>query len=484
MVLLKKDSPSRAGNPRSLKKISELSLIPPETLVWLQTKKKLFSFPKGLMTMIRQDVERIYNDELTLRQKQVLRLFLEGNQDADIVEQIGGKDRTLATQHIRNVCRKFNIIPENDTDYRYTLVELFWKAKSEILTVSKACLEKHGIIDNAQSYPYPDRPLKTDSPLYIERPKVESVCLNKWNQDNPLLRIKSSPKKGKTSLIKRIIKGVTTPKNTVIYLNLEVIEEEKFVNIRQFLLSVLGHISDNLPHHYQPLPWDDRKSSTLSLTEDLKKILTTVDGNLILVFDAVDKLFDYSAIYTDFFYMLRHWFQQVNESEDWGKLRLVIAYNTDDYGRLDLHRSPFNVGTIVELQEFTLDQAQTLANRYGVKREAVDSFYSLVGGHPYLLQMAFYHLATTDTTTDQLLQQIEFNGGIYEDFLLDLLETLNTRTELKDLFQLLLNEPTTIAPKKQFIKINQLQAMGLIKYENNTVNITCQLYQDYFCDRL
>lgn len=305
--------------------------------------------------MNQKEVERIYNDDLTAKQKQVLRLFLEGNQDVDIVEQLGGKDRTLATQHIRNICRKFNIIPENDTDYRYTLVELIWKSKSEILIVSKACLEKHGIVDNAQSYAYPDRPLKSDSSLYIERPKVESVCINNWNQDNPLLRIKSSPKKGKTSLIQRIIKKIKTPENIVIYLNLEVIEKEKFVNIREFLLSVLGHITDNLPHDYQSLPWDDRKSSTLSLTEDLKKILATVNGNLILVFDAVDKLFNYSAIYTDFFYMLRHWFQQVNESEDWEKLRLVIAYNTDDYGRLDLHRSPFNVGTIVELQEFTPD---------------------------------------------------------------------------------------------------------------------------------
>ena len=434
--------------------------------------------------MNKQDVEIIYNEELTPKQKQVLKLFLEGYKNADIVQKIGGKDRALATQHIRGICRKFNIMPENDTDYRYTLVELLWKTKSEILIVSKDCLQKHGIVDNSQSYSYPDRPLKIDSLLYIERPKVESVCLNNWNQDNPLLRIKSSPKKGKTSLIKRIIKRIETPENIVIYLNLEVIEKEKFANIRGFLLSVLGHITDNLPDHYQPIPWDNPKSSTLSLTEDLKKILATVDGNLILVFDAVDKLFDYSTIYTDFFYMLRHWFQQVNESENWEKLRLVIAYNTDDYGRLDLHRSPFNVGTTVELQEFTLAQAQTLASRYGVKREAVDSFYSLVGGHPYLLQLAFYHLATTDKTMDQLLQQIKINGGIYEDFLLDLLETLNTRTELKNWFQLLLSEAKNIEPKKQFIKINQLQAMGLIKYENNTVNVSCQLYQDYFSDRL
>jgi hypothetical protein len=434
--------------------------------------------------MIKQEVERIYNEELTPKQKQVLKLFLEGHKNADIVQKIGGNDRALATQHLRNICRQFNIMPENDTDYRYTLVELLWKTRSEILIISKECLEKHGIVDNSQSYSYPDRPLKTDSPLYIERPEVESVCFNKWNQDNPLLRIKSSPKKGKTSLIKRIINRIKTPENIVIYLNLEVIEKEKFVNIRGFLLSILGHIIDNLSHHYKPIPWDEQKSSTLSLTEDLKKILAKVDGNLILVFDAVDKIFDYSAIYTDFFYMLRHWFQQVNESEDWEKLRLMIAYNTDDYGRLDLHRSPFNVGTIVELQELTLAQAQTLASRYGVKREFVDSFYSLVGGHPYLLQLAFYHLATQDKTIDKLLQQIEFNGGIYEDFLLDLLESLETQTDLKDLFKLLLKEPTAITPKKQFIKINQLQAMGLIKYENNTVNVTCKLYQDYFGDRL
>jgi hypothetical protein len=107
-----------------------------------------------------------------------------------------------------------------------------------------------------------------------------------------------------------------------------------------------------------------------------------------------------------------------------------------------------------------------------------------VGGHPYLLQLAFYHLATQGKTVDQLLQQIEFNGGIYEDFLLDLLESLEAHIELKDLFQLLLKESAAIAPKKQFIKINQLQAMGLIKYENNTVNVTCKLYQDYFGDRL
>ena len=434
--------------------------------------------------MIKQEVERIYNEELTPKQKQVLKLFLEGYKNADIVQKIGGNDRALATQHLRNICRQFNIMPENDTDYRYTLVELLWKTRSEILIISKECLEKHGIVDNSQSYSYPDRPLKSDSPLYIERSEVESVCLNHWNQDNPLLRIKSSPKKGKTSLIKRIIKRIETPKNTVIYLNLEVIEKEKFVNIRGFLLSILSHITDNLPDHYQPLPWDDPKSSTLSFTEDLKRILAKVDRNLILVFDAVDKLFNYSAIYTDFFYMLRHWFQQVNESEDWEKLRLVIAYNTDDYGRLDLHRSPFNVGTIVELPEFTLAQTQTLASRYGVKREAVDSFYSLVGGHPYLLQLGFYHLATQGKTVAQLLQQIEFNGGIYEDFLLDLLESLETQTELKELFQLLLDNPTAIAPKKQFIKINQLQAMGLIKYENNTVSVTCKLYQDYFGDRL
>ena len=111
--------------------------------------------------MIKQEVERIYNEELTPKQKQVLKLFLEGYKNADIVQKIGGNDRALATQHLRNICRQFNIMPENDTDYRYTLVELLWKTRSEILIISKECLEKHGIVDNSQSYSYPDRPLKS-----------------------------------------------------------------------------------------------------------------------------------------------------------------------------------------------------------------------------------------------------------------------------------------------------------------------------------
>ncbi len=435
--------------------------------------------------MTRQEVEKIYNNELTRTQKQVLELFLKGYKNADIIQGIGGNDRTLATQHLRAICRKFNIMPENDTDYRYTLVELIWKTKSEILIVSKACLEKHGIVDNSQSYPYPDRPLKSDSPLYIERPGVESFCLNNWNQQNPLLRIKSSPKKGKTSLINRVIQATEIPENTVIYLNLKVIEHDRFINLKTLLISVLGYITDNLPYDYEPIPWDTQLSSNLSMTANLKRILAKQDGNLILVFDAVDKLFDYSSIYPDFFYMMRSWFEQVSGAEVWKKLRLVIAYNTDDYGRLDLHRSPFNVGTIVELQEFALDQAQTLASRYGVKREAVDRFYSLVGGHPYLLQLAFYHLATGDKTIDQLLQEINFNGGIYKDFLLELLDNIRVRAELKDLFSLLLNDPSIVTSNHHFTtELEQLQAMGLIQHSIENTKIACQLYRNYFGDRL
>mgnify|MGYP002655165389 CR=1 FL=1 len=46
--------------------------------------------------MIKQEVERIYNEELTPKQKQVLKLFLEGHKNADIVQKIGGNDRALA----------------------------------------------------------------------------------------------------------------------------------------------------------------------------------------------------------------------------------------------------------------------------------------------------------------------------------------------------------------------------------------------------
>ena len=49
-----------------------------------------------------------------------------------------------------------------------------------------------------------------------------------------------------------------------------------------------------------------------------------------------------------------------------------------------------------KLSEFTVEQVQDLACRYGLNwsdRDPIEQLMNMVGGHPYLVHLALYHLA-------------------------------------------------------------------------------------------
>ena len=79
-------------------------------------------------------------------------------------------------------------------------------------------------------------------------------------------------------------------------------------------------------------------------------------------------------------------------------MRLVAAHSTEAYIPLPLHQSPFNVGLPIRLSALTRSQVETLTQRYGLDSATVDlnRLMTLVGGHPYLIQLALYHLYRQD----------------------------------------------------------------------------------------
>ena len=180
--------------------------------------------------------------------------------------------------------------------------------------------------------------------------------------------------------------------------------------------------------------------------------------------------------------MLRNWYEKSKESETWEKLRLVIAYSTEDYGKLGINQSPFNVGEFIKLEEFNLEQMQDLANRHGVSREDMMPLKEMVEGHPYLVRLALYHLSQK-MTIQHLIKDAPTNAGIYQQHLLRHLETLENHQELSKVFkQTLAQELVTL--EKKTIQLYQLESMGLIKLEGNSARVSRRLYQLYFSDRL
>jgi len=190
----------------------------------------------------------------------------------------------------------------------------------------------------------------------------------------------------------------------------------------------------------------------------------------------------------DFFALLRSWYELARygdfSSELWEKVRLVIVYSTEVYVPLDFNQSPFNVGKNVELQEFSSDQVQNLARRYGLAWETyqVEQLMTLVGGHPYLVRKALYHIRRQDETLEDLVQNAPTEAGIYSDHLLRHLWILREYPNLAEMFRqvVIKNKPVELDAEPAF----KLDSMGLIKLKGNGYIPRCDLYRCYFRNHL
>jgi hypothetical protein len=436
------------------------------------------------MLMInREEFEKIYQDELTPKQKKVLSLFLKGISNEQIAQAIGANHHTTAIHHIRNSCMKFGVSPEVYPDYRDRLVQLFIKHRPDL--VSSKTLEKHSDITYKPRDPKSPEP--ANSPFYIDRPPTESRCLIMLEEPGSLIRVKAPKQMGKTSLLKKIIDAAQHKNYCVVYIDFSQIEDAKFTHesifLRSFYIYIL-HVLQELSSNYSLPEWDEDTPIMLECTRQFQGLLKHLDKVLLLALDEVDRLFEHPHIYHNFFPMLRNWYEKANESSTWEKLRLVVAHSTEDYGKLDINQSPFNVGLPIRLEEFTLEQVQNLASRHGLDRQEILPIVSLVGGHPYLIRLAFFELFYQTVTIEQLLKYAPTDTGIYQQHLLRLLEILHQNQELQFVFKQIVDSNKPVQLKNKTVQIYQLESMGLIKLEGNLARTRCNLYQLYFRDRL
>ncbi|BBD65833.1 hypothetical protein NIES4072_04880 [Nostoc commune NIES-4072] len=267
-------------------------------------------------------------------------------------------------------------------------------------------------------------------------------------------------------------------------MNFSLIEKNKFTNANDFLRSFYAYVINQLPSAPPLCVWDKDTPSMVNCTLTFHRLLKQLDGVLVLALDEIDKLFEYPEIYENFFPMLRNWNENANESETWEKLRLVVAHSTEDYGRLDINQSPFNVGLPIKLEEFTEEQVKSLAIRHGLDSKNILPIMSLVGGDPYLVRLALYYLGSQDASIGELLEEATTDTGIYTEHLRRHLETLQENQELGRVFQEIVSNTQGIKVERKNRQFYQLDSMGVIKFSNNFVMSRCRLYHEYFGYRL
>ena len=341
------------------------------------------------------------------------------------------------------------------------------------------------------TFEYPSGQISVDSPFYIERPPIEQRCYEEISKPGSLIRIKAPRQMGKSSLLAKIRHRAEQQGDRTVYLSLQIAAQKCFSDIDTFLkwfcatvttialdLTPNPDLTSNLDKY-----WDlaEIMGGNLCCQEYFERyLLPEINKPLTLALDEVDKVFEYPDISADFFGLLRVLHEEGKQRAIWKKLRLVIVHSTEVYIPINLNQSPFNVGLPVELPEFTIEQVQYLAELHQLNwsDKQVLQLMTMVGGHPFLVRLALYHVANQDMTLAQLLQTAPTTTGIYSNYLRRLESILEQHPELEaGLKQVITTTQETQLSKKTCSKLN---ALGLINIQDSQVLPSCELYRQYF----
>jgi diguanylate cyclase (GGDEF)-like protein len=344
---------------------------------------------------------------------------------------------------------------------------------------------------------FPGGPIPIDSKFYIDRSGAETRACAEISKPGGLIHIKAPRKMGKSSLMLRIIRSATACGYRTVQIDFQQADEGIFASLDKFLrwLCVNATRQLKLEPNLDDF-WDEDMGSKLSCSIYFENyLLEQIDCPVVLVLNEVNRVFERSDIARDFLPLLRFWHEQSRQSETWEKLRIAVIHSTEIYISLNINQSPFNVGLPIKLLDFTAEQIQDFAQRHGLKwndRSLVQKLMQMVGGHPYLVHLALYHLANLAENhllsegdealqvadLEQLLKVAPTQTGIYSEYLRHQSIVLQQQPELACAFQQVVSAENSV--RLEPLIAYQLDSMGLVKLEGNHCRVSCELYRLYF----
>ncbi|MEL6381911.1 MAG: AAA-like domain-containing protein, partial [Cyanobacteria bacterium J06626_18] len=360
-------------------------------------------------------------------------------------------------------------------------------------THQRTAADTHGVTSDMLplDLEFPNGPVPLHSRLYIERPPIEAQTFTDVLKPGSLIRLKAPRLMGKTSLLRRILAHAQSHQLRSVTLSFHRADRTIYRSLDGFLRWFCANISyqlgleANLDDYWNPEIGS--KVSCSAYLEDY--VLKQVEEGLVIGLDELNELFQYPEISSEFLPLLRSWYEDARELENWQRVRWVLSHTTDVYVPLQLSQSPFNVGLAIKLPSFSLTQVQELARRHELPwsegeagMEQLLSLLRTVSCRPGLVRLALYSLARDGISLEQLIEEAPTQSGIYSDHLRELLAALYPHPDLRAAFWTVVNStaPVILEP----ITAYRLESLGLITLNKNQAMLTCELYRRYFLEFL
>lgn len=314
--------------------------------------------------------------------------------------------------------------------------------------------------------------------LYISRPE-DQIALNAIKRQGITITIKGSRQMGKSALLSRVSRSASYLGKRVVFLDFQLLQpslndEDAFFRHFCVMLSYKLGIENRVDEYWEmPLPNPYRCTEYVG-----RYLLDQIERDVFLAMDNVDLAFD-TPFRTDFFGMLRAWHNDRAFEPVWRKLDLALATSTEPYYFIDnLNQSPFNVGEVIELQDFTLEQVEELNERYGqlLSASELSQLMALLNGHPYLVRRALFLVAQGQISAHSLFAEAANERGPMGDHLRSLLLRLQDKPDLIEG----LHEVVKFHRCSDEHVFFRLRGAGLVRRQNGNVVPRCQLYADFF----
>lgn len=325
----------------------------------------------------------------------------------------------------------------------------------------------------------PQGTMDPSSPFYIQR-TADKIALAKIHEGGVIITIKGPRQVGKSSLLIRISDLARNSGKRVAFLDFQLFDQQAFrdsdVFFRQFCVLIaesLGIDSGNLDRF-----WNSPLQNAHRCSRFVQHSLEELGVPVLLAMDEVDSLFD-TDFRTSFFSMLRAWHNNRAQYDIWNQLDMALVTSTEPYFFIaNLNQSPFNVGEVISLEDFTPDEVAELDRRHGslLLARQRNELMTLSGGHPYIVRLALYLVASERLSVDKLFSTATAPNGPFDDHLRRQLYLVRGKEKMVDALRQVMRYHRCDDEEVLF----RLQGAGLVRRVGKEVVMRCQLYEEFF----
>jgi DNA-binding winged helix-turn-helix (wHTH) protein len=329
--------------------------------------------------------------------------------------------------------------------------------------------------------------LPLNSPLYVERSADEEFFSAIVRYDSIVL-VKGARQVGKTSLLARGMQQAREWGAKVVLTDFQHLNTAYLNSIEKLFLMLAELIAEQLDLDSPPNKmWNPHIGPSSNFERYWRReALSRIQSPIVWGLDEVDRLFscDFAS---EVFGLFRSWHNKraLDPEGPWSRLTLAMAYATEAHLFItDLNQSPFNVGTRLQLEDFTIEQIAELNRRYGSpiqSAEELHRLFQLVAGHPYLVNRSLWEMKTHGTNLATLTARSGQDESIFGDHLRRLLVSVTRDAELTGVLRGVLQGKACPTMESFY----RLRSGGIVKGQSaREAEIRCELYQVYLQDRI